>query len=64
MEDVQLDPNVVGEAVDVSILNQISFWNSLETATAESAKFSLSYSQDLNPGQIIWGVRIEYPFLQ
>lgn len=63
MEVVQVDPHLIGEAIDVSILNQISFWDALVIAAAESAKCSILYSEDLNHGQIIRGVRIENPFL-
>lgn len=62
-EVVQVDPHLIGEAIDVSILNRISFWDALVIAAAESAKCSLLYSEDLNHGQIIRGVRIENPFL-
>jgi predicted nucleic acid-binding protein len=63
MEVVQVDPLLIGEAIDVSILNQISFWDALVIAAAESAKCSILYSENLNRGQIIRGVRIENPFL-
>lgn len=63
MEVVHVDPHLIGEAIDVSILNQISFWDALVIAAAESAKCSILYSEDLNHGQIIRGVRIENPFL-
>ena len=63
MEVVQVDPHLIGEAIDVSILNQINFWDALVVAAAESAKCSTLYSEDLNPSQIIRGVRIENPFL-
>lgn len=63
MEVVQVDPHLIGEAIDVSILNRTSFWDALVIAAAESAKCSLLYTEDLNHGQIIRGVRIENPFL-
>lgn len=63
MEVVQVDPHLIGEAIDASILNRISFWDALVIAAAESAKCSILYSEDLNHGQIIRGVRIENPFL-
>ena len=62
MEVVQIDPRLIGEAIDVSILNRISFWDALVIAAAESAKCTTLFSEDLNPGQIIRGVRIENPF--
>jgi predicted nucleic acid-binding protein len=63
MEVVHVDPHLIGEAIDVSILNQISFWDALVTTSTESVKCSILYSEDLNHGQIIRSVRIENPFL-
>ena len=48
----------------MSIPNRISFWDALVIAAAESAKCSILYTEDLNHGQIIRGVRIENPFLR
>ena len=62
MEIVQITPYLIKEAVDTSILNVISFWDSLVVVAAESAKCELLYSEDLNSGQIIRGVMIENPF--
>ena len=62
MEIVQITPYLIGEAVDTSILNVISFWDSLIVVAAESARCELLYSEDLNSGQIIRGVMIENPF--
>ena len=63
METVQVDPGMIREAVDISILNRISFWDSLIVAAAESARCEFLYTEDLNAGQIIRGVRIENPFI-
>jgi len=63
METVQVDPGMIREAVDISILNRISFWDSLIVAAAESARCEFLYTEDLNAGQIIRGVRIENPFV-
>ena len=62
MEVVLIDPYLIREAIDVSILNQISFWDSLVVVAAESAKCETLYTEDLNAGQIIRGVKIENPF--
>ena len=62
MEVVHIDTQLIGEAIDVSILNRIFFWDALVIAAAESAKCATLFSEDLNPGQIIRGVRIENPF--
>ncbi len=62
MEIVQINPYLIREAVDTSILNVISFWDSLIVVAAESAQCELLYTEDLNSGQIIRGVKIENPF--
>jgi len=63
MEVVRIDPHLIGQAIDTSILSRISFWDSLVVVAAESAKCEVVYTEDLNPGQIIRGVRIENPLL-
>ena len=62
MEIVNIDANLIREAIDTSILNKISFWDSLVIVAAESARCEALYTEDLNPGQIIRSVRIENPF--
>ena len=62
MEVVRIDPYLIREAIDASILNQMSFWDSLVVVAAESAKCETLYTEDLNAGQIIRGVKIENPF--
>lgn len=41
--------------------NRISFWDALIVAAAASSGCEVVYSEDLNPGQTIQGVRIENP---
>ena len=60
-EIVQVSPLLIQEAVDCSILNQLSFWDSLILAAAASAGCSTVYSEDLNPGQSILGVKVQNP---
>lgn len=62
MEVVRIDPYLIREAIDASILNQISFWDSLVVVAAASAKCETLYTEVLNAGQIIRGVKIENPF--
>jgi predicted nucleic acid-binding protein len=61
-ETVLVTPGLIREAVDCSIINQLSFWDSLIVVSAESAECEIVLTEDLNPGQIIRGVRIESPF--
>lgn len=62
-EVVIIVPTLIEEAVDISILNKISFWDSLIIAAAESARCSTLLSEDLNHNQIIRGVTITNPFV-
>lgn len=61
-ETVQVSPALIHEAIDCSILNQLSFWDSLILAAASSAGCSRVLSEDLNSSQTILGVRVENPF--
>jgi predicted nucleic acid-binding protein len=62
LETIVVSQNLITEAIDCSILNRISFWDSLIVAAAESAECSTIWTEDLNDGQIIRGVQIKNPF--
>ena len=62
-EIVQTSPDLIDEAIDCSILNKISFWDALIVAAAASSGCTVVYSEDLNPGQMIQGVKIENPLV-
>lgn len=61
-DTVQISPALIHDAVDCSILNQLSFWDSLILTAAASASCSTVLSEDLNPGQVILGVKVQNPF--
>jgi len=61
-EIVQVSAALIHEAVDCSILNQLSFWDSLILAAAASAGCRTILSEDLNPSQTILGVKVHNPF--
>ena len=61
-ETVQVSPALIQEAVDCSILNQLSFWDALILAAAAAAGCGVVLSEDLNPGQVILGVKVKNPF--
>ena len=60
-ETVIVAPAIIKEAIDCSIINRLSFWDALIVAAAESANCEKLWSEDLNDGHIIRGVRIENP---
>ena len=60
---VQISTPLIHEAIDCSILNQLSFWDSLILAAAASASCSTVLSEDLNSDQTILGVKIQNPFV-
>lgn len=61
-ETVMVSPEIIESAIDCCILNQISFWDALIIACAESACCEKAWSEDLNHGQLIRGVKVENPF--
>jgi len=61
-EVVLIDAPLIDEAIDCSILNQLSFWDALVVAAAEKARCDRILTEDLTHGQVIRGVRIENPF--
>jgi predicted nucleic acid-binding protein len=62
-ETVIITPEIIKEAIDCSIINKLSFWDALIVAAAESSKCAKLWSEDLNAGQVIRGVRIENPLI-
>jgi predicted nucleic acid-binding protein len=60
-DTVIVTPDTIKEAVDCSILNRLSLWDALIVVAAESAHCEKIWTEDLNDGQIIRGVRVENP---
>ena len=63
-EIVIVDPPLIKEAIDCSMIHQISFWDALVIVCADSAKCAKVWTEDLNHGQVINGVRVENRFKQ
>jgi predicted nucleic acid-binding protein len=61
-EVVQVSPILINDAIDCSILNQLSFWDSLVVTAAASAGCTTLLTEDLNHGQLVMGVNIKNPF--
>ncbi len=60
-EIVLITQDMVFEAIDISIIKRLSFWDALIVAAAVSANCSVVWTEDLNPGETIRGVRIVNP---
>jgi predicted nucleic acid-binding protein len=61
VETVVVDRQLIEDAVDCSILNQLSFWDALIVTSAAAARCTTLLTEDLNHGQTIAGVRVEHP---
>ncbi len=60
-ETIIITPDTIRDAIDCSIINQLSFWDALIVVAAESARCEKLWSEYLNDGQVIRGVKIENP---
>jgi predicted nucleic acid-binding protein len=61
-EIVQIDMGLIEQAIDLNILEQISFWDSLIVAAAEYAGCEEILSEDLQNGRSLRGIKIVNPF--
>jgi predicted nucleic acid-binding protein len=64
MEIVNNDIELIEQAIDISVISQLSFWDSLIIAAAEKANCEFIFSEDLNSGQLYRGVTLINPFEQ
>jgi predicted nucleic acid-binding protein len=63
IETISITPALIEQAIDCSILNQISFWDALIAVSAESSRCEILLTEDLNNGQLISGVLVQNPFI-
>jgi len=61
-ELVVITAPLIREAIDCSVLSKLLFWNALIVVAAESARSATLYTEDLNDGQVIRGLRVNNPF--
>ena len=59
---VVVKPSMVFDAVRIHRENNISFWDALIVSSAVHGGCKVIFTEDLNHGQVIEGVRIENPF--
>ena len=59
-EVVSIDIDLIKEAIDIGVLNQVSFWDALVIACAQSAGCSKIWTEDLTHSQAFKSVHIEH----
>lgn len=64
MEVVNNDLGLIEQAIDISLVSQLSFWDSLIVAAAEKAKCEIILTEDLSSGAMCRGVRVLDPFVE
>lgn len=62
-EIINVNSSIIFEAIDISVLHKISFWDSLLISSASAGNCKIIYSEDLNHGQMIGGVQIINPYI-
>ena len=61
-EIVTVDFDSITNAIDFSIIHQLSFWDALIISSAQKANCSTVITEDLNSGQVVAGIKIVNPF--
>ena len=59
---IQVSPELILEAIDLHRLHSVSLWDSLVVCAARAAKCGELFSEDLQAGQVLGGVRVVNPF--
>jgi predicted nucleic acid-binding protein len=61
-EIIPTTPNLIYEAINLHILEQIQFWDAMIIAGGISANCTQILSEDFHTGQVIAGIKIVNPF--
>ena len=64
LEVVNNDLELIEQAIDISTISRLSFWDSLIIAAAEKANCEFVFSEDMNTGQTYRGVMLVNPFVR
>lgn len=59
---IQITPSIIIKAIEIQIRNTLSFYDSLIISSASKNGCVVCYSEDMNNGQIIEGVKVINPF--
>ena len=63
-EVVQITPALIRAGLDLHQTRSVSFYDAIVLASAQTAGCSELFSEDLNTGELVGGVRIINPFAQ
>lgn len=61
-EVVNITPEIIDAAVDLHQTRSVSYYDALVLASAHVAGCSVLYSEDMNTGEVVSGVRVVNPF--
>jgi predicted nucleic acid-binding protein len=62
-EIVQVDANLIKEAIDILTIHQLSFWDSTVLAAAKNAHCHTVLTEDMHHGARLAGLKLQNPFL-
>lgn len=62
LEIIAATAEITDAAVDIHQTRMISFYDALIVATAQAANCAVLYSEDMNAGEIVGGVKLVNPF--
>lgn len=62
-ETVTIDLPLIKQAIDICVADNITFWDALIVSAAAAAQCETIWTEDLNHGQLIKGVKIKNPFI-
>jgi predicted nucleic acid-binding protein len=54
---------MIEKAMDIQLVNQLSFWDSLVISAAKSSKCQIIITEDLHHDQVLHGGKIQNPFM-
>ncbi len=64
LEVVQVTPAIIRAGLDLHQTRSVSFYDALILASADAAGCNVLFSEDMNTGEVITGVRLLNPFAQ
>lgn len=62
-EVIQVTPSIIEAALDLHETRSLSYYDALVVAAAQTSGCTVLYSEDMNAGELIGGLRIVNPFV-